>query len=86
MISLIVYGFFWLLGFVVFWRIKLLSPGTVDRGETVSVIIPARNETHRLPALLDTLKDQTPLLWKCWWLMTIPPTTRPDLPDRPARR
>ncbi len=59
MISLIVYGFFWLLGFVVFWRIKLLSPGTVDRGETVSVIIPARNETHRLPALLDTLKDQT---------------------------
>jgi 4,4'-diaponeurosporenoate glycosyltransferase len=63
MIALAVYSLFWLLGFVVIWRIKFLPQGLLGDIETVSVIIPARNESQRLPALLDTLRNQshTPL-------------------------
>ncbi len=59
MIALVVYSLFWLLGFVVIWRIKFLPRAPSEEGETVSIIIPARNESQRLPALLDTLRDQT---------------------------
>lgn len=59
MIALAVYSLFWFLGFIVIWRIKFLPQGVPGGNETVSVIIPARNESNRLPALLNTLKTQT---------------------------
>jgi 4,4'-diaponeurosporenoate glycosyltransferase len=51
----------WLVGYVFLFRIPLLS----DKGEApltkacLSVIIPARNESERLPALLTSLQNQT---------------------------
>lgn len=59
MIALVVYGFFWVLGYAVLWRIQSLPRGVLGEAETVSVVIPARDESHRLPALLETLRNQT---------------------------
>ena len=60
MITFIVHFFCWLAGFLILWRIATLPPpGDGAEGETLSVIIPARNESQRLPFLLASLKDQS---------------------------
>lgn len=50
----------WLCGFLVLWRIPLCRRAEEDRPgiRRVSVIIPARNEEHNLPRLLDSLEVQ----------------------------
>jgi len=51
----------WITGFLLFSAKKLLrrKTGDVKNPGRVSVIIPARNEEHSLPHLLDSLKNQT---------------------------
>ena len=56
-----IYFLFWLLGFIFLFRIPPCKSGIGTRGaySPISVIIPARNEEHSLPALLASLKKQT---------------------------
>ncbi len=50
----------WLTGFLLFSSRKLLrSKKYKQKNEKISVIIPARNEEHSLPHLLESLKNQT---------------------------
>lgn len=52
----------WLLGWVLLWRLPLLTRTAapdLSENRTVSVVIPARNEADRLPALLKSLRRQT---------------------------
>lgn len=52
----------WLAGYLILWRLTTLPPpGDSAEGETLSVIIPARNEFLRLPHLLASLRDQSHL-------------------------
>lgn len=50
----------WVIGWVLLWRVPRL-PAASSRapGRRVSVVIPARNEAHRLPGLLAALGAQT---------------------------
>jgi 4,4'-diaponeurosporenoate glycosyltransferase len=60
MISFIVHLFCWLSGFLILRRIAVLpTSGNAVGEDTLSVLIPARNESHRLPLLLSSLKNQT---------------------------
>lgn len=60
MITFLFHTLCWLAGFLILWRISTL-PSSDDsaEGESLSVIIPARNEVLRLPHLLASLKDQS---------------------------
>jgi len=63
-IEIIVHAVFWLLGFLIIWRIPVCmkSPEDPDISsvvENISVIIPARNEQENLPRLLNSLSGQT---------------------------
>lgn len=49
-----------LLGFVILWRIPQCDPSAGAPADHVSIIIPARNEAHNLPALLGSLRAQAP--------------------------
>ena len=60
MITFLVHIFCWLAGCLILWRISTLpSAGEKEGEETLSVIIPARNESRRLPMLLLSLKNQS---------------------------
>lgn len=60
MITFLIHTLCWLAGFFILWRISTLPPeGEPEEGETLSVIIPARNECLRLPQLLSSLKTQS---------------------------
>ncbi len=60
MITFLIHTLCWLAGFIILWRISTLPPaGEKEEGETLSVIIPARNEGLRLPNLLSSLKTQS---------------------------
>jgi 4,4'-diaponeurosporenoate glycosyltransferase len=52
----------WLLPFLLLWKIPYPSQASIpegrDKRQSVSVIIPARNEELTLPALLESLKQQ----------------------------
>jgi hypothetical protein len=50
----------WVIGWVLLWRVPRL-PAASSRapGRRVSIVIPARNEAHRLPGLLAALGAQT---------------------------
>ncbi len=61
-LSLWLHASFWIVGFLVLFRIRALgdSRGSIPPGKpSVSVIIPARNEAERLPPLLDSLQRQS---------------------------
>ena len=62
-VRLAVLALIWVTGFLAFWKISLLAPGRKRNenspGESVSVIIPARNEKHNLTRLLSSLAGQT---------------------------
>jgi len=47
-----------LLGFVILWRIPGCAGSEAAPAQDLSVIIPARNEAHNLPALLQSLQRQ----------------------------
>jgi 4,4'-diaponeurosporenoate glycosyltransferase len=47
----------WAIGWMLLWRPRPLPGGTRER-PAISVIVPARNEAHALPALLRGLGDQ----------------------------
>ncbi len=47
-----------LLGFVILWRIPQCDGAGDAPADDLSIIIPARNEAHNLPALLGSLKAQ----------------------------
>lgn len=50
----------WLLGWVLLWHVpRLRPPSRPGPAVRVSVVVPARNEADRLPALLDSLSRQT---------------------------
>jgi 4,4'-diaponeurosporenoate glycosyltransferase len=51
---------FWLLGWVLFWRVPTVEPASGGPGRSVSVIVPARNEEANLERLLASLLRQTP--------------------------
>ncbi len=58
----------WFAGLLVFGRIRLCPRPESAGGESMpslSVIIPARNEAHNLPALLASLRDQRPAPAAC---------------------
>lgn len=60
MITFFVHSLCWLTGYLILWRISTLpQPGESEEGETLSVVIPARNEALRLPNLLASLKNQS---------------------------
>ena len=47
-------------GFVLLWRVRRLDERRAPLvPRRISVIVPARDEEHNLPALLDTLREQT---------------------------
>ncbi len=53
-------GVTWVIGWLLCWRVPHLpAPGSASPGRRVSVIVPARNEAARLPALLAALSAQT---------------------------
>ena len=58
-------GVLWLAGFLVLWRLprcRAASPaGGPAPSRSVSVVVPARNEAHNLPQLLESLARQSPL-------------------------
>jgi 4,4'-diaponeurosporenoate glycosyltransferase len=59
LITLIAALLLWWCGTFLLWRIPLCAGERGDRAsEAVSVIIPARNESHNLPKLLQSLKPQ----------------------------
>lgn len=58
MLELALHGLCWCAGFWILWRIAAL-PEPSGEAESFSVIIPARDEARRLPALLDALNAQT---------------------------
>jgi 4,4'-diaponeurosporenoate glycosyltransferase len=63
-INISVHAAFWLLGFLILWKIPLCQKLPGDNiissvREDISVIIPARNEEKNLPKLLDSLAVQT---------------------------
>ncbi|MBF0430451.1 MAG: glycosyltransferase family 2 protein [Fibrobacteria bacterium] len=59
-IPLLIGSFCWLAGFALMWRIPLCARrNETQKADKVSVIIPARNEEKRLPALLNTLSHQS---------------------------
>jgi len=49
-----------LLGFVILWRIPLCDDAGGTPADHLSIIIPARNEAHNLPALLGSIRAQSP--------------------------
>ncbi len=51
----------WLLGFLLFWKVPRAKPSNQPNPRTplLSVIIPARNESHNLPELLASLSAQS---------------------------
>ena len=59
-IIFIVHLVLWILGFFLLFRISYckLSVHKSTHGPTISVVIPARNEEHALPNLLDSLSGQ----------------------------
>ncbi|MBL0057988.1 MAG: glycosyltransferase [Elusimicrobia bacterium] len=60
MITFFIHLFCCLAGYLILWRIATLpKPGDDSGEETLSVVIPARNESERLPLLLSSLKDQS---------------------------
>jgi glycosyltransferase involved in cell wall biosynthesis len=60
MITFLIHTLCWLAGFLILWRISTLpQPGDNEEGETLSLVIPARNEVLRLPHLLASLKNQS---------------------------
>ncbi len=68
-LTLILTGIFWIVGFLLFWKVPLLKPSSssssfyssdeVSSGSSVSVIIPARNEEKNLGSLLSSLNEQS---------------------------
>lgn len=46
-------------GFLMYWRHPVIQAKPLNVGTRVSIIIPARNEEHNLPRLLESLKNQT---------------------------
>lgn len=58
MLELALHGLCWGAGFWILWRIATLPKASGD-ASSISVIIPARDEARRLPALLDALNAQT---------------------------
>jgi 4,4'-diaponeurosporenoate glycosyltransferase len=48
-----------LLGFVILWRIPQCDPADEGAADQLSLIIPARNEAHNLPALLGSIRAQS---------------------------
>jgi len=51
---------FWLLGWMLFWRVPSVEASSGGPGRPVSVIVPARNEETNLVRLLASLARQTP--------------------------
>lgn len=49
----------WLLGFFLLWRIPACGRPAASPPPPVSVLIPARNEAHNLPRLLQSLQGQS---------------------------
>lgn len=49
----------WIVGWLVFWRLKFLSEAKPNSSPRVSLIVPARNEEKNLPKILSALKEQT---------------------------
>ena len=49
----------WFLGFYFFFKIRKPDLSSNSASVTISVIIPARNEEHNLPHILDSLRQQT---------------------------
>lgn len=48
----------WLLGFALFWRVPVCRPGAKPaRAQTISVIIPARDEEHNIGRLLQSIRS-----------------------------
>ena len=63
-INISLHAAFWLLGFLILWKIPLCQKLPEDNNissawKDLSVIIPARNEEGNLPKLLDSLAAQT---------------------------
>jgi hypothetical protein len=51
----------WIIGWILLWRVPRLSRDQPDRlMGPVTIVIPARNEAHRLPGLLESLTDGLP--------------------------
>jgi 4,4'-diaponeurosporenoate glycosyltransferase len=62
-VSVLLFLMLWLPGFLLLWRIPVPQPSTAGQRRqepTVSVIVPARNEAANLPALLNSLRAQSP--------------------------
>jgi len=52
----------WVLGWVLFWRLPRLPRGSaVEPADPVTIVVPARNEAQRLPALLHSLVENLPV-------------------------
>jgi 4,4'-diaponeurosporenoate glycosyltransferase len=63
-IEIAIHAAFWLLGFMIIWKIPVCGKSPEDHGvssiaKDISIIIPARNEEDNLPRLLDSLSVQT---------------------------
>jgi 4,4'-diaponeurosporenoate glycosyltransferase len=60
---LLIHAVLWALGFLFLFRVPVPRPyrGFAQPAPTISVIIPARNEAHNVPALLVSLKNQAGL-------------------------
>ncbi len=52
--------FFWFIGFLILWKIPQcdIDVSVPSNPESVSIIIPARNEAHNLPNLLHSIQTQ----------------------------
>jgi len=61
--NFLVWTLFWLFGFWLLWKIPFIKKDQDSSSEkdypSFSIIIPARNEEHRLPYLLDSLSHHT---------------------------
>lgn len=55
---------FFLLGFVVFYNTKMLHRQPLQNNQTLSVIIPARNEAINLPSLLSRLNQEKQFIYE----------------------
>lgn len=60
LISIFLHGFFWIVGWMLLWKIREFKRSSTEHSSlTITVIIPARNEEHRIGPLLTSLQHQT---------------------------